>query len=250
MEIGAGHGEMTRFLAQRASRVIAIELDQRLVPRLRKATALLRNVEIVEGDVLSVDFEELTHSENFSVYGNLPYYITSPILQRLFEHAEHIAAIYIVIQYEVAQRIAALPGSRDYGYLSVVSQWFARAEIEFQIPPEAFTPPPKVHSALLSLRMPGEKAGCQVPDERNFLDFVKECFAQKRKTLRNNLRARLGTDAADILREAGLPAEVRAEQLSVSQLAALFRLLASNEARENRARLPAKYSRGGPGNPS
>lgn len=228
VEIGAGHGEMTTRLAQSASRVFAVELDPHLARRVREVTAPFSNVQIVESDVMAVDFEKLTGGERFSVYGNLPYYITSPILHRLFEHAERIASIHIVIQFEVAARIVARPGRRDYGYLSVVSQWFGSPEIAFQIPPGAFRPPPKVDSALVSFRMPGERARISVADENKFLDFVKECFAQKRKTLRNNLRARLGNRTEDIMREAGLRADARAEQLTASQFANLFRLAAQN----------------------
>jgi 16S rRNA (adenine1518-N6/adenine1519-N6)-dimethyltransferase len=224
VEIGAGHGEMTARLAKRASKVFAIELDSRLARRLREVTAPCKNVEVVESDVMAVDFEKLTGGERFSVYGNLPYYITSPILHRLFEHADRIAAIHIVIQFEVAVRIVAQPGRRDYGYLSVVSQWFSRPEIAFRIPPGAFRPPPKVASALVGFRMPGARAKNPVEDESAFLDFVKECFAQKRKTLRNNLRARLGARTEDVLRETGLSPDARAEQLTVSQFAALFKL--------------------------
>jgi 16S rRNA (adenine1518-N6/adenine1519-N6)-dimethyltransferase len=224
VEIGAGHGEMTRRIAKRASEVFAIELDTRLASRLREVIAPCKNVEVVETDVMAVDFEKLTKGERFSVYGNLPYYITSPILHRLFEHAERIAAIHIVIQFEVAERIVAQPGRRDYGYLSVVSQWFGRPEIAFRIPPEAFRPPPKVDSALVSFRLPGERTNNSISDENAFLDFVKECFAQKRKTLRNNLKPRLGARAEEILREMGLSADARAEQLTVSQFVALFHL--------------------------
>jgi 16S rRNA (adenine1518-N6/adenine1519-N6)-dimethyltransferase len=224
VEIGAGHGEMTSRLAKSAGKVFAIELDARLVRRLREVMAPFKNVEVVESDVMAVDFEKLTGAARFFVYGNLPYYITSPILHRLFEHAERIAAIHIVIQLEVAVRIVARPGRRDYGYLSVVSQWFSRPEIAFRIPPGAFRPPPKVASALVSFRMPGERGNCFVADEDAFLEFVKECFAQKRKTLRNNLRTRLGTRAEEAMREAGLPIDARAEQLTISQFAALFRV--------------------------
>jgi 16S rRNA (adenine1518-N6/adenine1519-N6)-dimethyltransferase len=224
VEIGAGHGEMTTRLAQRASKVFAIELDSRLARRLREVSAPCKNVEVMESDVMAVDFEKLTGGKHFSVYGNLPYYITSPILHRLFEHAERIDVIHIVIQFEVAVRIVAQPGRRDYGYLSVLSQWFSRPEIVFRIPPGAFRPPPKVASALVTFRMPGAREKYTLEDETSFFDFVKECFAQKRKTLRNNLRARLGTRTEEVLREAGLPLDVRAEQLTVSQFAALFRV--------------------------
>ena len=224
VEIGAGHGEMTSRLARHARRVIAIELDRRLAARLREVTAPLGNVEVIESDVLAVDFGSLAKGASFSVYGNLPYYITSPILHRLFEHSERIAAIHIVIQFEVAVRIVAPPGRRDYGYLSVVSQWFSRPELVLRIPPGAFRPPPKVASALVSLRVPGTRETLDVGDEKAFLDFVKECFAQKRKNLRNNLRARLGSRAGEALREAGLSPDARAEELTLFQFAELFRL--------------------------
>ena len=223
VEIGAGHGEMTVRLARHASKVFAIELDPRLARRLREVTAPFQNVAVVETDVMAADLDDLTRREPFSVYGNLPYYITSPILHRLFEHAEKISAIHIVIQFEVAVRIVARPGRRDYGYLSVVSQWFGRPEIAFRIPPGAFRPRPKVASALVSIRMPGARASHAVEDEAAFLEFVKECFAQKRKTLRNNLRTRLGTRAEEAIRDAGLEADARAEQLSVADFVKLYR---------------------------
>ena len=224
VEIGAGHGEMTTRLAQRASKLFAVELDFPLARRLRQTTAAFKNVEIVHSDVMAVDFEQLTGGERFSVYGNLPYYITSPILHRLFEHADCIAAIHIVIQYEVAVRIVAHPGCRDYGYLSVASQWYGKPEIAFRIPPGAFNPQPKVDSALVSFRMPGERANIRVSNEYAFLEFIKECFAQKRKTLRNNLRARLGTRTEEILKAADLPSDARAEQLTIAQFVTLFQL--------------------------
>lgn len=225
VEIGAGHGEMTKRLAQRANKVIAIELDPRLARRLREVTAPCKNVEVVESDVMAADFEKLAGGEHFSVYGNLPYYITSPILHRLFEHAGQLTTIHVVIQFEVAARIVAQPGRRDYGYLSVVSQWFSRPEIEFRIPPGAFRPPPKVASALVHFQTPGAREENSVEDENQFLDFIKECFAQKRKTLRNNLRARLGAKTEVVLREAGLSQDARAEQLSVLQFVALYNLV-------------------------
>jgi 16S rRNA (adenine1518-N6/adenine1519-N6)-dimethyltransferase len=227
VEIGAGHGEMTIRLAQGADKVLAVELDPRLAERLREVAAPYKNVEVVEGDILAVDFSKLIGGERFSAYGNLPYYITSPILHRLFDNADRILAIHVVTQFEVAARIVARPGRRDYGYLSVVSQWFSRPEIAFRIPPGAFRPRPKVASALVNLRMPGERATNEVQDERMFLDFVKECFAAKRKTLRNNLRARLGPQTKNVLEEAGLSPDARAEQLAVSQFAQLFRLATS-----------------------
>jgi 16S rRNA (adenine1518-N6/adenine1519-N6)-dimethyltransferase len=225
LEIGAGHGEMTSHLSERADRVVAIELDPRLAAGLRKTSSKLGNVDIVEGDVLALDLKQLTGNARFSVYGNLPYYITSPILHRLFEHAQRIHFIHILIQLEVAQRIVAAPGSRDYGYLSVVSQWYSRPELSLHVPPAAFDPPPKVESALVSLRMPGERVNFGIQQERIFLDFVKKCFAQKRKTLRNNLRAHLGKSAEEVLVRAGLPGNARAEELSVPEFVSLFQLV-------------------------
>jgi len=223
VEIGGGHGEMSTRLADTAGKLIVVELDAPLARRLREFAARRSNVQIVESDVMAVDFAKLTGGERFSVYGNLPYYITSPILHRLFEQADRINAIHIVIQLEVAERIVAAPGRRDYGYLSVASQWFGKPEIGFKIPPGAFQPPPKVDSALVSFRMPGERVNQRVEDEAAFLDFVKECFAQKRKTLRNNLRARLGDRTVEVLSAAGLRADSRAEQLSIPSFVDLFR---------------------------
>lgn len=222
VEIGAGHGEMTKRLARHARKVLAVEIDSRLARRLREVTADCENVEVIESDVMAVDLGKLTAGEQFSVYGNLPYYITSPILHRLFEHAAQISAIHIVIQFEVAVRIVAPPGRRDYGYLSVVSQWFGRPEIAFRLPPGAFRPRPKVASALVSFHMPGERSQHSIQNESAFLEFVKECFAQKRKTLRNNLRSRLGARAEEALQEAGLTADARAEQLAPADFVKLF----------------------------
>src|SRR5579862_2649780 len=157
VEIGAGHGEMTTRIAKRAGRLFAIELDAHLARRLREVTAPCKNVEVVENDVMAIDFGKLTGGERFSVYGNLPYYITSPILHRLFEHADRIASIHIVIQLEVAERIVARPEHREYGYLSVASQFYTKPKIMLRIPPGAFRPPPKVQSALLQMTLPGER---------------------------------------------------------------------------------------------
>ncbi len=226
LEIGAGHGEMTAELARRAARVVAVELDPRLAARLRERAEQWPIVEVVAGDVLALDLSKYVSAERFHVYGNLPYYITSPILHRLFELADRIATIHVVIQFEVAARLAARPGRRQYGYLSVLSQFYARPEIVLRIPPGAFRPRPKVTSALVSLRLPGERAALRVSDEAKFLDFVKVCFAQKRKTLRNNLRTLAGAPRAEeAIRAAGLRADARAEQLSIAQFVNLYQRL-------------------------
>jgi 16S rRNA (adenine1518-N6/adenine1519-N6)-dimethyltransferase len=176
--------------------------------------------------VLEADIPSIAGGRRVRIYGNLPYYITSPILHRLFSFAGVIDEIHVVIQTEVAQRLTAEPGSRDYGYLSVVTQVNARPDFVFEIPRDAFNPPPEVTSALVTLRLPGERAKLAFGDETKFLDFVKVCFSQKRKTLVNNLRALAKPNTTrDALSSLSLRPDARAEQLSVAQLAELRALL-------------------------
>ncbi|MBZ5701169.1 MAG: 16S rRNA (adenine(1518)-N(6)/adenine(1519)-N(6))-dimethyltransferase RsmA [Acidobacteriia bacterium] len=232
LEIGAGHGEMTEQLLATGFPVTAVELDPPLVAGLQRLAEKFPNLTVVPGDILQLDLAKLLAGRRVRVYGNLPYYITSPILHRLFEHAAQIETIHIVIQLEVAQRLAARPGSRDYGYLSVLTHYFSRPEIALQIPRGAFQPPPEVTSALVSLRLPGAGAALGLQDEPRFLDFVKLCFAQKRKTLVNNLRALAGPELVrEALASLDLRRDARAEQLSVEQFAALFRRLIPGEER-------------------
>jgi len=232
IEIGAGQGQLTRHLSKRARRLIAIETDPALAENLRTEISAhpneWPNVEIAEGDVLSLDLLALTRkaglaeNEKFRVYGNLPYYITSPILHHLFQWSDRIASIHIVIQLEVAQRTAAKPRSRDYGYLSVACQYYGHPEISFKIPPGAFRPPPKVDSALVSMSLPGERVNLSVRDDASFLRFVQVCFAHKRKTLRNNLRPQDSDEnVLNALAESGLSRDSRAEELSLAQFANL-----------------------------
>jgi 16S rRNA (adenine1518-N6/adenine1519-N6)-dimethyltransferase len=150
IEIGAGHGEMTSRLQGDGRRVIAIEMDPPLAAGLRKrAAAEWIGVEVMESDALAVDFGDLGGSQ-FRVYGNLPYYITSPLIRRVFQAAGSVRSLHIVIQKEVAERIVATPGHRAYGFLSTLCQFYSRPKIVFSIPPGAFRPPPRVSSALLS----------------------------------------------------------------------------------------------------
>ncbi|MFZ0908328.1 MAG: 16S rRNA (adenine(1518)-N(6)/adenine(1519)-N(6))-dimethyltransferase RsmA [Candidatus Acidiferrales bacterium] len=222
IEIGAGHGEMTELLAESGARVYTIETDPKLAEKLREKAPSWGKVEVVEADVLTVDFEKLT-SGRFRVYGNLPYYITSPILRRLFDAAGSIESIHIVIQLEVAVRIAASPGRRDYGYLSTLCQFFTKPEIAFKIPAGAFNPPPRVTSALVQMSLPGERATLDVADASEFLEFLQRCFAHKRKTLRNNLlESSSDAQIAAALKSCGLKPDARAEQLDLTQFAALY----------------------------
>jgi 16S rRNA (adenine1518-N6/adenine1519-N6)-dimethyltransferase len=226
IEIGPGHGEMTHFLAGEERRVIAIEADPKLAEGLRASADAQPThwpgVEVVAGDVLATDIGSLT-TRPFHVYGNLPYYITSPILHHLFRWAGQISSIHIVIQLEVAERVVAHPNVRDYGYLSTLCQFYGKPKIALRIPPGAFRPPPKVKSALVSMTLPGERAHLNVADEMHFLEFVQACFAQKRKTLRNNLLEMAGDEEIhEALSAAGLRPDARAEQLTLAQFAALF----------------------------
>lgn len=227
IEIGAGHGEMTSLLARHASRVIAIELDDKLLLRLRQQTAKLSNVTVIAGDVMALDLAALTDAKPFRAYGNLPYYITSPIVHRLLEHAERLQAAFLVVQLEVAARMTARPGRRDYGYFSAFTQFYSKPEILLRIPPGAFQPPPKVSSALVALRFPGERARLdatfRIEDEAVFVRFLKICFAQKRKTLRNNLRSVMAEERANaVLRECGIAENARAEEMGLAQFACIF----------------------------
>jgi len=225
LEIGAGHGEMTEFLAGIAHRVVAIETDASLAVALRDRAAAWPNVEIVHADVLSLDLAALT-GDRFRVYGNLPYYITSPILHLLFGFAKRIESIHIVIQFEVASRIVARPRRRAYGYLSALCQYFARPEIDLRIPPGAFRPAPKVSSALVKMSVPGERATLGVADDASFLIFLRKSFAHKRKTLRNNWRSVFSEpEIANAFALCKLNQNARAEELSLSQFADLFNLL-------------------------
>jgi len=236
-EIGPGRGVLTSLLARRARRLIAVELDRVLAAQLRMQFGQTRNVEIVEGDVLAIDFNTLfgprpgttrTESETtepVSVVGNIPYYITSELLLRLFEHRNYVESMVLMVQREVADRLAAAPGGSEYGLLSATAQLYARVEKLFTLPPTAFTPPPKVHSAVVRLTIEPRLQELQVP-EREFIDFLKVSFAQKRKTLGNNLKARYGAqELKSALEQAGVKATVRAETLSLEKNAAIFRAL-------------------------
>jgi 16S rRNA (adenine1518-N6/adenine1519-N6)-dimethyltransferase len=222
IEIGSGHGEMTQHLLATGDPVHAIEIDETFIGGLRRLGQKFTNLEVVPADVLEADIAAIASGKRVRIYGNLPYYITSPILHRLFTFADIVDEIHVVIQTEVAQRLAAEPGTRDYGYLSVLTQFYTRPEFVFEIPRDAFDPPPEVTSALVTLRLPGERAKLSLGTPDRFLGFVKLCFAKKRKTLVNNLRSLAKPDRVrEALAALGLRPDARAEQLSVSQLAAL-----------------------------
>ena len=225
IEIGPGDGAMTGLLAERAAHVVAVELDSGLAASLAMKLAGIANVEVVRADILETDLGEICRRHDRAaayVFGNLPYYITSPILHHLLEAPERIRAMACVVQVEVAGRITARPGTRDYGYLSVLAQLHSVPQLRFRIPPGAFSPPPAVVSALITFEMLTQRP---VPDDsrQGFLDFAKHCFAYKRKTLANNLAARYGADRVrGELRVLGIKETARAEELPVIDLARLF----------------------------
>jgi 16S rRNA (adenine1518-N6/adenine1519-N6)-dimethyltransferase len=222
IEIGSGHGEMTQHLISTGAPVHAIEIDSEFIVGLGHLAQKSPNLTVVPGDVLQANIAAIAAGRRIRIYGNLPYYITSPILHHLFKFADFIEEIHIVMQTEVALRLAAQPGTRDYGYLSVLTQFYTRPEFVFEIPREAFNPPPEVSSALVTLRLPGDRAKLSLGDSSHFLDFVKLCFSKKRKTLVNNLRSLAQPDGVrEALAALNLHRDARAEQLSVSQLAAL-----------------------------
>jgi 16S rRNA (adenine1518-N6/adenine1519-N6)-dimethyltransferase len=224
IEIGAGHGEMTERLASTGAPVHAIELDPQLTTSLKRLAKRFSNLQIISGDILKADIGKIAAGKRARIYGNLPYYITSPILHHLFASVDLIDEMHVVIQQEVALRLVAQPGGRDFGYLSVLTQYYSRPELVLEIPRGAFRPPPEVGSALVTLRLPGERARLPQVDEAAFLDFVKLCFAQKRKTLVNNLKSRVKPEQVrEALASLKLGVDARAEQLSVADFAALFR---------------------------
>lgn len=238
LEIGPGKGMLTSLLAKRARRLIAVELDRVLAAQLRLEYGMARNVEIIEGDVLAIDFDSLFgpkpglgrpgidfKTEPVKVAGNLPYYITSDILLRMFDFAKYFDNIVIMVQREVAERIAAEPGSSDYGMLSATAQLYARVENLFTLPPSAFVPPPKVHSAVLRLTIDPQQEKLGVAGD-GFVDFLRLSFGQKRKTLWNNLKSKYEPkELKRALAESKVTATARAETLSLEESAALYRAL-------------------------
>ena len=248
LEIGPGRGILTSPLARRAHRLIAVELDRVLASQLRLKFGMSRNVEIIEGDILKIDFDSLfgpkpglgrpgieLKTEPVKVVGNLPYYITSEILLRLFDYAKYFESIVIMVQREVADRIAAEPGGRDYGLLSATAQLYARVENLFTLPPGAFSPPPKVHSSVLRLTLEPQQEKLGVAGDgfgAGFIDFLRLSFGQKRKTLWNNLRSKYEEkDLRRALAEAEVKPAARAETLSLDASAAIYRALHNSAER-------------------
>ena len=214
IEIGPGRGALTAKLLERAARVVAIELDAYLIEHLRRKFAAEPRLEILHQDVLETDLAQWGPAP---IAGNLPYYISSPILERVTRITPPRAVF--LLQQEVAERLVAAPGTREYGFLTVQTSVRMEARLLFPVKPTAFHPPPKVDSAVVRLE-PRLKAP-DVADVDAFLKFVAQCFRHKRKTIRNNLAEFYGKEFVDGWPEAGL----RAEQLSVEQFADMYRRL-------------------------
>jgi 16S rRNA (adenine1518-N6/adenine1519-N6)-dimethyltransferase len=226
IEVGPGHGAVTGLLAMRARGVVAIEIDPELVAELRHKFQQSPNVEIIHGDVLLTDLGEICRRHNTErcyVFGNLPYYITSPIIHHVLGFAAQIRAMGLLVQREVADRLVALPGSRDYGYFTVLTRLYSSARVVLQIPPGAFSPPPKVHSAFVRFEMHAGRRSVSPENEQEFLRFLKQSFAFKRKKLLNCLAPMYSRQRVEAeLKRLGLPLGVRAEQLSLEQFVAVF----------------------------
>jgi len=237
VEIGPGIGTMTQFLAQRAALVVAVELDRRLLAVLKDTLGAYPNVRVAHGDILQVNLDRLVQDQlaresrnpvPYRVVANLPYYITTPIIMYLLEEKFAVSSMVLMVQREVARRIVAQPGSKDYGALSVGVQYRTRARQVLDVPPGAFWPPPEVHSAVIRLDR-REQPAVHVPDEKLFFAVVRAAFGQRRKTVHNALSSGgLGPSREqwlDILHRAGENPQARGEQIGLAGYAAICREL-------------------------
>lgn len=223
LEIGPGPGRMTRRLAERAREVIAVEKDRVLAASLQKKLKDCKNLKIVEADFLSIDLGELLGEGTWKVVANLPYNIATEVIFHLLERSLMFESFHLMVQQEVAERLTAVPGSRDYGILSVFSQLLSENKIVMRLPPGAFTPPPKVHSALVEFRI-HEIPRFDIHRLPVFELVVQAAFSQRRKMIRNSLRPSLKISDERLdqaLRTARIRPETRAEQVSIAQFALL-----------------------------
>lgn len=225
IEIGAGVGVLTAELAQRADKVVCIEIDSRLLPILDETLAEYDNIKIVNQDVLKVDLHKLIAEEfpnmPVAVCANLPYYITSPIIMNLLESRLPISSLTVMVQKEAAQRICAMPGSREVGAVSIVVRYYCEPKVLFQVSRGSFMPAPDVDSTVIRLDI-RKQPTVDVKREEDFFRVVKAAFSQRRKTLSNTLSSGLSmnkTQIAELLERAGVASNLRAEQLSMQQFA-------------------------------
>ena len=233
LEIGPGIGTMTQALAERAGKVIAVEIDTALIPILKETLQDYDSVTVINEDILKLDIDALSKENGgkpFKVVANLPYYITTPIIMALLEGTAPIASITIMVQKEVAERMQVGPGTKDYGALSLAVQFYAKPELVCTVPPECFMPRPKVASAVICLKL-YETPPVEVRDASYMFKLIRASFNQRRKTLANGLtgESSLGLSrdmVTDALSQMGLPEMVRGETLTLAQFAQLSDLLA------------------------
>lgn len=233
LEIGPGIGTMTQYLAEQAGKVTAVEIDRDLIPILEETLAPYGNVTLINQDILKMDVkkyvEEWGEGRPVKVVANLPYYITTPIIMGLFESHVPLKSITVMVQKEVAGRMQAGPGTKDYGALSLAVQYYAKPEIVANVPPNCFLPRPAVGSAVI--RLTGyETPPVQAADEEKMFALIRAAFNQRRKTLANSLgnAAGLGVgkeNAERALERMGLPSSIRGEALTLEQYAELSNLL-------------------------
>ncbi len=220
VEVGPGLGTLTKLLAGRAKKVITIELDHELCLRLLPELKTFRNIDLIEGDAMKYRYEDIGR---FSVVANIPYYITTPLIFRLLETKQNLESMTLTIQKEVAERIVAAPGGKDYGVLSIMLQYYTLPEMKFMIPKESFHPVPKVDSAVVHIRT-RDMPAVRVKDEALFIKLVKTSFMQRRKTLSNSLKP-FGPGIKDILKNTGIDPQRRPETLSMEDFAEIANLL-------------------------
>lgn len=235
IEVGPGIGVLTCQLAERADRVVAIELDKRLLPVLDETLAEYDNIKIINDDILKIDLKKLIETElsgmDVVVCANLPYYITSPVIMKLLEDRLPINALTVMVQKEAAQRICAEVGSRQSGAVTVAVNYYAKPQILFGVSAGSFMPAPKVDSAVIRLDILKEPC-VQVEDEELFFKVVKAAFSQRRKTLPNSLSAGLQISKLTVtnaLNRANVPVNYRAEQLTMEQLAKISNAIGSKQ---------------------
>ncbi|WP_039764806.1 16S rRNA (adenine(1518)-N(6)/adenine(1519)-N(6))-dimethyltransferase RsmA [Caldicellulosiruptor sp. F32] len=225
LEIGAGPGTLTTFLSQKAKKVFAVEIDKKILNVLKEVCQNLSNVEIINQDFLELDVKNLTSAQKLCVVGNLPYYVTSQILFKLFEERNYIESFTIMVQKEVAQRLLAKPGSKDYGILTVAMNFYCKVEDFFHVSKNVFFPRPEVDSTVLKVSF---KEDIPDVDEKKFFKIVHACFSTRRKTILNSLSNSLGIEKAElknILEKASLQENLRAEDLSLDHFVRLYKEL-------------------------
>ncbi len=229
LEIGPGIGTMTQLLAERAGKVVAVEIDRNLIPILEETLSPYSNVTVINEDILKLDVEEAIRVRGegrpVKVVANLPYYITTPIIMSLLEGGAPLESITVMVQKEVAERMQAGPGTKDYGALSLAVQYYSRPEVVANVPPNCFIPRPNVGSAVIRLTRYGTPP-VQAADPGKLFTVIRASFNQRRKTLANSLGNAPGLSVsrervAGILEEMGLPAMIRGEALTLEQFAEL-----------------------------